>query len=78
MIGNGQFGFKSECGSREALGIMRLMSKRVLEGDEEKFFCFIFFNSEKKTFYGLQWKKFVYEPNRESSGCWRRIRPWRD
>lgn len=55
-IRNDQFGFRSGCGTREAVGCMRMMSERVLEFDEDMFVCFIDF---EMVFDRVQWRKLM-------------------
>ena len=51
-IGKDQFGFRSGCGTREAIGCMRMMQEKVLDVNEEMFVCFIDF---EKAFDRVQW-----------------------
>ena len=55
-IGKDQFGFRSGCGTREAIGCMRMIQERVLDVDEEMFSCFIDF---EKAFDRVQWPKIL-------------------
>ena len=53
-IGEDQLGFRSGCGTREAIGVMRVMSEKVIEHDQEMFVCFVDF---EKAFDRVQWRK---------------------
>ena len=53
-IGKDQFGFRSGCGTREAIGVMRVMREKVIEHDQEMFVCFVDF---EKAFDRVQWRK---------------------
>src|SRR6218665_586803 len=46
FLGKNQFGFRKGCGTREAIGVMRMLCERSLEHDNELFICFV--NFEKK------------------------------
>src|SRR6218665_198074 len=37
LLGKNQFGFRMGCGTREAIGVMRLLCERSLEHDNELF-----------------------------------------
>ena len=36
-----QFGFKKGCGTREAIGVMRMLCEKVLNHGKEVFICFV-------------------------------------
>ena len=67
FIGNDQFGFRSGCGTREAIGIMRIMSEKMIENDQEMFVCFVDF---EKAFDRVQWRK-LFEILKEIGVDWR-------
>ena len=54
FIGNDQFGFRAGCGTRDAIGIMRIISEKMIENDQEMFVCFVDF---EKAFDRVQWRK---------------------
>jgi len=43
FLGGNQFGFRKGCGTREAIGVMRMLCERSLEYDNELFTCFVDF-----------------------------------
>src|SRR6218665_130546 len=49
-----QFGFRKGCGTREAIGVMRMLCERSLEHDNELFICFVNF---EKAFDRVKWTK---------------------
>ena len=52
FLGKNQFGFTKGCGTREAIGVMRMLHERSLEHDNELFICFVDF---EKAFDRVQW-----------------------
>jgi hypothetical protein len=53
MLSKTQFGFRSGCGTREAIGVMRVICERRLEHrNEYVFICFIDF---EKAFDRINW-----------------------
>ena len=40
-LGDDQFGFRKQKGTRDAIAAMRLMSERSLQHDQEMFVCFV-------------------------------------
>ena len=53
-MGEDQFGFRSGCGTREATWVMRVMSEKVIDYDQEMLVWFVDF---EKAFDKLQWRK---------------------
>jgi len=41
VLGEDQFGFRRGKGTRDAIGMMRIIAERTLQRDEELFVCFI-------------------------------------
>jgi hypothetical protein len=56
FIGNSQFGFRKGCGTREAIGVMRMLCERRLELGDEVFVCFVDF---EKAFDRVDWVKLM-------------------
>ena len=56
MLGEDQFGFRRGEGTRDAIGIMRIIAKRTLEIDEELCVCFI---DWQKAFDRVNWTKLM-------------------
>src|SRR6218665_602216 len=54
FLGKNQFGFRKGCGTREAIGVMRMLCERSLEHDNELFICFVDF---EKAFDRVKWTK---------------------
>ncbi|KAG1715012.1 Multidrug resistance-associated protein 4 [Nymphon striatum] len=52
FIGKDQFGFRKERGTREAIGVMRTISKRYLEHGKDVYVCFIDY---EKAFDRVNW-----------------------
>src|SRR6218665_4047839 len=52
FLGKNQFGFRNGCGTREAIGVMRMLCERSLEHENELFICFVDF---EKAFDRVQW-----------------------
>ncbi len=55
-IGNTQFGFRKGCGTREAIGMLRLTCERNIEHDINTYICFIDF---EKAFDRINWPKLM-------------------
>jgi hypothetical protein len=56
FIGDSQFGFKKGCGTREAVGMLRTITERSLEHENDVYICFIDF---EKAFDRVNWKKLM-------------------
>lgn len=56
MLSNTQFGFRKGCGTREAIGIMRVICERSLEHGNDVFICFVDF---EKAFDRIDWKRML-------------------
>jgi len=56
FIGKNQFGFRKGCGTRDAIGIMRMLCERSLEMDKDVFICFVDF---EKAFDRVNWIKMM-------------------
>jgi len=55
-IGKNQFGFRKGYGTRDAIGIMRMLSERSLELDKDVYICFVDF---EKAFDRVNWIKMM-------------------
>ena len=56
FIGDTQFGFRRGCGTRDAVGVVRMLCERSLELDNEVFICFVDF---EKAFDRVNWVKMM-------------------
>lgn len=56
FVGETQFGFRRGCGTREAIGVMRMLCERSLEVGNEIFVCFVDF---EKAFDRVDWRKML-------------------
>jgi len=56
VLGGDQFGFRRENGTRDAIGMLRIISERNLERDEELCVCFI---DWQKAFDRVNWTKLM-------------------
>jgi len=56
VLGEDQFGFRRRKGTRDAIGMMRIISERTLEIEEELCICFI---DWEKAFDRVNWTKFM-------------------
>jgi hypothetical protein len=56
VLGEDQFGFRRETGTRDAIGMLRIISERTLEIDENLCFCFI---DWQKAFDRVNWTKLM-------------------
>ena len=55
-MGKTQFGFRKGCGTRDAIGVMRMLCERSLELNSEVYVCFVDF---EKAFDRVNWKKMM-------------------
>jgi len=55
-IGDNQFGFRKGCGTRDAIGVMRMIMERNLEVNKEVYICFVDF---EKAFDRVNWVKMM-------------------
>jgi hypothetical protein len=56
FIGRNQFGFRRGCGTRDAIGVMRVVCERSLEHWNDVFICFVDF---EKAFDRVNWVKLM-------------------
>jgi hypothetical protein len=56
MIGETQFGFRKGVGTRDAIGVVRMLSERSIEFDNDMYVCFIDF---EKAFDRVSWVKMM-------------------
>src|SRR6476661_9589653 len=56
FIGQNQFGFRKGCGTRDAIGVMRMMCQRSLEFGNNVYICFVDF---EKVFDRVNWEKMM-------------------
>ena len=56
FIGRNQFGFRKGCGTRDAIGVMRVLCERSLEFGNDIYVCFIDF---EKAFDRVNWIKMM-------------------
>src|SRR5207245_8869502 len=56
FIGCHQFGFRRGCGTRDAVGVMRVLCERCLEFGNEVYICFVDF---EKAFDRVDWIKMM-------------------
>src|SRR6476661_4886439 len=56
FIGRNQFGLRKGCGTRDAIGVMRMICERRLEFGNNVYICFVDFEKE---FYRLNWEKVI-------------------
>jgi retron-type reverse transcriptase len=70
VLGEDQFGFRRGKGTRDAIGMLRIMSERTLEIDEELIICFI---DWQKVFDRVNWTKLM-QILRETGIDWRERR----
>ena len=56
VLGEDQFGFRKGKGTRDAIGMMRIIAQRTLEIEEERCFCFI---DWQKEFDRVNWTKLM-------------------
>src|SRR6478609_5520196 len=55
-IGQNQFGFRKGCGTRDAIGVMRMIYERSLEFGNNVYICFVDF---EKAFDRVNWEKMM-------------------
>ena len=60
VLGEDQFGFRRGKGTRDAIGMLRIISERTLKTDEEISVCFI---DWQKAFDRVNWTKLVQIQN---------------
>src|SRR6266853_5658664 len=56
FIGRNQFGFRKGCGTREAIGVLRMLCERSVEIDNDVYICFVDF---EKAFDRVSWVKMM-------------------
>src|SRR6476469_7107576 len=56
FIKRNQFGFRKGCGTRDAIGIMRMTCERSLEFENNVYICFVDF---EKAFDRVNWEKMM-------------------
>jgi hypothetical protein len=56
VLGEDQFGFRRRKGTRDAIGMLRIISEQTLEIDEELSVCFI---DWQKAFERVNWTKLM-------------------
>jgi Reverse transcriptase (RNA-dependent DNA polymerase) len=56
FIGPNQFGFRRGCGTRDAIGVMRVLCERSLEHGNDVYICFVDF---EKAFDRVNWVKMM-------------------
>ena len=55
-ISKTQFGFKRGCGTRDAIGVMRMLSEKMLDHGKELFVCLVDY---EKAFDRVNWVKMM-------------------
>ena len=56
FIGKNQFGSRKECGTKDEIGIMRVLCERSLENGNDVYICFVDF---EKAFDSVNWLKMM-------------------
>ena len=56
FIGRNQFGFRRGCGTRDAIGVMRVLCERSMEFGNDVYVCFVDF---EKAFDRVNWVKMM-------------------
>ena len=56
FIGKNQFGFRKGCGTRQAIGVMRMLCERSIEHGNSVYICFVDF---EKAFDRVNWAKMM-------------------
>src|SRR5215471_2717937 len=56
FLSKGQFGFRSGVGTRDAIGVMRMLCERSLEHDNDLYVCYVDF---EKAFDRVRWDKMM-------------------
>src|SRR5580700_3917209 len=74
FIGQNQFGFKKGVGTRDAIGVMRMLCERNLEHGNDVYICFVDF---EKAFDRVNWIKMM-EVLKLPGVDWRDRRPMSD
>ena len=74
FLSRGQFGFRSGVGTRDAIGVMRMLTDRSLENGNDLYICYIDF---EKAFDRVRWDKMM-EILKELSVDWRDRRMIKD
>jgi len=74
FLSRGQFGFRRGVGTRDAIGVMRMLSDRSLEHEKDLYVCYIDF---EKAFDRVRWDKMM-EILKELSVDWRDRRMIKD
>lgn len=66
-LGKTQFGFRKGVGTRDAIGVLRMLSERIIEFNKEMYVCFVDF---EKAFDRVNWVKLM-EVLKEVGVDWR-------
>src|SRR6476661_8624329 len=56
FIGRNQFGFRKGCGTRDAIGVMRMLCERSVAFENNVYICFVDF---EKAFDRVNWEKMM-------------------
>ena len=56
FIGRNQFGFRKVCGTRDAIGLMRMLCETSVEFENNVYICFVDF---EKAFDRVNWEKMM-------------------
>jgi len=56
LIGRNQFGFRRGCGTRDAIGVIRVLCERSMEHGNDVYICFVDF---EKAFDRVSWEKMM-------------------
>jgi hypothetical protein len=72
VLGEDQFGFRRGKGTRDGIGMLRIISERTLQIDEELSVCFIFVDWQK-AFDRVNWTK-LKQILKETGIDWRKRR----
>jgi len=56
FISRSQFGFRKGCGTRDAIGVLRMLCERSIEYDKDVYVCFVDF---EKAFDRVNWTKML-------------------
>ena len=56
FIGRNQFGFRKGCGTRDAIGVLRMLCERSSENGKDVYICFVDF---EKAFDRVNWVKMM-------------------
>ena len=74
LLGRNQFGFRKGCGTRDTIGVMRMMFERSLEHGNDVYVCFVDF---EKAFDRVNWVK-MFEILKDLHVDWKDIRLLKD